>query len=80
MPLEEALRIAKQIGDALEAAHEKGITHRDLKPANLKVKADGTVKYACSPGSTLELSSAAVRTSFSNEAEHFFHNSRRQHR
>src|SRR5690348_2222702 len=44
MPLDEALRIARQIGDALEAAHEKGITHRDLKPANLKVKGDGTVK------------------------------------
>jgi len=44
LPLEEALRIARQIGDALEAAHEKGIVHRDLKPGNIKVKADGTVK------------------------------------
>src|SRR5262245_39573558 len=44
VPLEEALAIARQIGDALEAAHEKGIIHRDLKPANIKLKPDGTVK------------------------------------
>ncbi len=44
IPLDEALPIAKQIAEALEAAHEQGIIHRDLKPANIKVKADGTVK------------------------------------
>jgi serine/threonine protein kinase len=44
VPLKEALFIAKQIAEALEYAHDKGVIHRDLKPANIKVRPDGTVK------------------------------------
>ena len=44
VPLDEALPIALQLVDALEAAHDRGIIHRDLKPANIKLRPDGTVK------------------------------------
>src|SRR5262245_37842514 len=44
IPFNEAMEIARQIVDALEAAHEKGVTHRDLKPANIKITPEGNVK------------------------------------
>jgi serine/threonine-protein kinase len=69
LPLDEALPIARQIAEALEAAHEQGIIHRDLKPANIKVRDDGTVKVldfglakALEPASALRPMTTAAPT------------------
>src|SRR5438045_1382125 len=73
IPLEEAVPIARQICDALEAAHDCGIVHRDLKPANIKLRPDGTVKVldfglakAMEPVSTL--ADAAVSPTITSPA------------
>jgi hypothetical protein len=62
LPITEALRIARQIADALEAAHERLVVHRDLKPQNIKVKPDGTVKV-------LDFGLAKAATAASNESD-----------
>src|SRR5262245_60907140 len=60
IPVDEALPIARQIADALEAAHEQGIIHRDLKPANIKVTPNGNVKVLDFGLAKLAESTAAV--------------------
>ena len=63
IPIDEAVPIARQIAEALEAAHELGIIHRDLKPSNIKLRDDGTVKVLdFGLAKALELSPSAAAT------------------
>ena len=68
IPLDEALPIARQTAEALEAAHEQGIVHRDLKPANIKLRPDGTVKVL-DFGLAKAMSSAAKAAPYGDASE-----------
>ena len=75
LPLDEALAIARQIAEALEAAHEKGIVHRDLKPGQHQADPDGTVKVL-----DFGLAKARSRRRRSRDVSHVADDDRRRRR